>query len=409
MQWFQRLYAASNNGVLPYFLSKILLYLCKLYASMTIATLIKTTIFIFFFFFLFLIMDYEPLSETIKLIDSLFDMNENDIQGIIDLIYAKFFRFDIQFFLNVFSLLLETRPIQLNLYKKLIHEFINDERGEFKQNQNLLLQNSFKSKYEDIDPTLFNILVNDDLENLKLYFDPSDEEFGENIIEQCSVFGADKCFMYAILNFPLDVEKFANYAIQGGNNQIIMFYFNNGVDLSKYLEIAIKYHRENIIDFILSNYSIEINISHCIKYHYLSFLNSKIEDLGLNALKDQIVFESAIEALNIDLVQYIVSLGFDVNSCDVPSEETPIFAAVRSNSIKILNFLIENKAEIDHCDSEGWTPLMLASYRDKLDAFKILVNHNADTQHKDNSGFSVFSYASPVIKSYIQMYARLLD
>ena len=52
--------------------------------------------------------------------------------------------------------------------------------------------------------------------------------------------------------------------------------------------------------------------------------------------------------------------GFDVND-RLPDGATPLMSAAKNNVIDIAEYLLENGAELDACDEEGWTALMTSA------------------------------------------------
>ena len=64
----------------------------------------------------------------------------------------------------------------------------------------------------------------------------------------------------------------------------------------------------------------------------------------------------AIYRKSLELVKTLVEKGFDVND-RLPDGATPLMSAAKNNVIDIAEYLLENGAELDACDEEGWTAL----------------------------------------------------
>lgn len=63
---------------------------------------------------------------------------------------------------------------------------------------------------------------------------------------------------------------------------------------------------------------------------------------------------------SLELVKTLVEKGFDVND-RLPDGATPLMSAAKNNVIDIAEYLLENGAELDACDEEGWTALMTSA------------------------------------------------
>ena len=68
----------------------------------------------------------------------------------------------------------------------------------------------------------------------------------------------------------------------------------------------------------------------------------------------------AIYRKSLELVKTLVEKGFDVND-RLPDGATPLMSAAKNNVIDIAEYLLENGAELDACDEEGWTALMTSA------------------------------------------------
>jgi len=54
---------------------------------------------------------------------------------------------------------------------------------------------------------------------------------------------------------------------------------------------------------------------------------------------------------------------------------------------KGLLLLLKYGADVNAYDKRGWTPLIIAAFRDSEQIVKILMNHGADLQHRDTVGY----------------------
>ena len=138
------------------------------------------------------------------------------------------------------------------------------------------------------------------------------------------------------------------------------------------------------------------------------------------------MLHSATRNENIELIKLMLSLGLDIdskNSCG----STPLMVAASSDKLDAYQLLMQNKADRFLKDSNGWsllhcaaqggntsiinellrlrldinlrssddiTPLMVAAYSDKLDAYQLLMQNKADPYMKDNNGWSLLHCAA---------------
>ncbi len=86
-------------------------------------------------------------------------------------------------------------------------------------------------------------------------------------------------------------------------------------------------------------------------------------------------------------VRYFHEKGFSVSESDRIGQTAMHFAVTDSVEARyILNFLIENDANVSAKDSGGVTPLMLASYNGVTAAMEVLIAKGAAVNDRDNQG-----------------------
>ena len=73
-----------------------------------------------------------------------------------------------------------------------------------------------------------------------------------------------------------------------------------------------------------------------------------------------------------------------------------LHCAAQGGNTPIINMLLSLGLDIDSRDSIGYTPLMVAAYKDKPDAFQHLIQHHADTSLKDSNWWSLLHCAAYV-------------
>lgn len=70
-------------------------------------------------------------------------------------------------------------------------------------------------------------------------------------------------------------------------------------------------------------------------------------------------------------------------------------------------YLLENGAELDACDEEGWTALMTSASFKHFDMMRFLVEKGANIHARANWGYTVLFYA--VIKGSLADVRYLVD
>ncbi len=101
--------------------------------------------------------------------------------------------------------------------------------------------------------------------------------------------------------------------------------------------------------------------------------------------KDGIAVVCAIEGGQVDVVKLFLERGAKLDS------QATIF--IRPNDIHMLEFLLENGADVNAANSNGTTLLMKASKYGFSKTVQILMQHNADIHMRDNVGFSAIDWA----------------
>ncbi|OHS94641.1 hypothetical protein TRFO_11033 [Tritrichomonas foetus] len=118
------------------------------------------------------------------------------------------------------------------------------------------------------------------------YFEINDEinnrDEGLSFLEYSMAFGSINIFKYLIMNKAVCFHYSIKYAFIGGNNEIIHILeekSQNKFNL-ECLITAIKYYHEDIINYLITMYDIEIPISKLIKYSYDKF-NFQMANMAL--------------------------------------------------------------------------------------------------------------------------------
>lgn len=119
-----------------------------------------------------------------------------------------------------------------------------------------------------------NFSSNNDTKIFNSYFEINEFLNEATLIEYSSFYGSINCFKYLInQDKSINYNKLIKYAIAGGNYDIIHIVEQNG-HFDEYpddiLDYAILYFRNNLIDYIIENYNVDINANNYINCIYAS-------------------------------------------------------------------------------------------------------------------------------------------
>lgn len=99
--------------------------------------------------------------------------------------------------------------------------------------------------------------------------------------------------------------------------------------------------------------------------------------------------------------------SFDLVNTESQSHDTPAHFAVKSGNAKILEMLIDAKANLNTFNTKKWTPLMAASAYGQLECVKILVEKGkCDPLQKNKQNKHALIYA--IINGHIDIVSYLL-
>ena len=117
-----------------------------------------------------------------------------------------------------------------------------------------------------------------------------------------------------------------------------------------------------------------------------------IENINLVRFKNygkEGVLNVAAREGNLDIVQYLLARGANLESQHTESGSTPLIYAAANNHTQVMRYLIESGANIDATNDHGQTALFYAVESEAFEAAELLVKHNADTTIADDDGATV--------------------
>ena len=166
------------------------------------------------------------------------------------------------------------------------------------------------------------------------------------LIQVAALFGAVECFKFLMLSgadlsvFDKHYIRLPDYAIAGGNIEIIRLCQLNGLDFEYSLHTAAKYHRLDIIEWLLQEICSDLTI---------------LDTTGMTALH----------------------------------------LATESSFLSGMKLFLDRDVDINSRSFRGWTPIRMAVRHGHLDAFRFLMAHrNLDVNVQTRSGVAPIHFAA---------------
>ncbi|KAK8896834.1 hypothetical protein M9Y10_014758 [Tritrichomonas musculus] len=274
---------------------------------------------------------------------------------------------------------------------------------------------------------LFRLIRNDDLEkfqqilsnsavdvNMKVNF--SNYEISTiindfyrmpNLIEYSAFFGSVNIFKFLILNGAHITSRVSQFAVAGGNYEIIHILEEKEISFEKTMYFALRFHRNEVANYLNEKHGIQfttVMFQTCVLYYNveeLVELFSTIEDFDINA-KDHgmTIFMFAAENGYFDLVRWISMIkGIDINA----SNEVNVFKkksfwnalllAVENDHAEIVRFLVSLEGiDVNAQDYQKDTALHLAVSSQKVEIVKILLSYpKINVNLKNSNVFDCFA------------------
>ncbi|EAY21071.1 hypothetical protein TVAG_173290 [Trichomonas vaginalis G3] len=269
---------------------------------------------------------------------------------------------------------------------------IDDENNEF------VIQNDENSE-NSIESQVKQAIKSDDLETLKeiltnnLIVSVYCKETDSKITPLClaAFYGSSECFRYLYLNSKQEInERLVRYAIKGGNYDIFNICANNGFDFHGFGKTAAKYHRNDILSWILTNYGFEkVPPSTCISSCNTPALFYFLKKLGVDYTDKygENCFTKCCSRGEIDIVDYLYSKKANIEYRN-SSGQTGLSIASENGHIEIINYLIENGANLENKDNYGRTPLIVASENGQVHSILALLENGADIEAQTITGIT---------------------
>ena len=138
-----------------------------------------------------------------------------------------------------------------------------------------------------------------------------------------------------------------------------------------------------------------------VKYRNLlkrvTYLESVLfeRELDLQNSAEQDIIDDLFSG-DISLVKTAIESGVDINNIKNADDQTPLLWYASKDddtSLKIVQLLLKNGADVDNGNSIGITSLMQACHDGSEETAALLLKYNANVEAKDNDGRTAIFYA----------------
>ena len=150
---------------------------------------------------------------------------------------------------------------------------------------------------------------------------------------------------------------------------------NKAMDMFKYDMVDL------LLDYgaIIPSYRLHYDCEHNNYTNVVYLIENHIVVVDINAIDNLYTTPIAIACIkgHIEIVEYLLNKGIDINS-GVIGSQTLLHIAASTNNIHTIKFLLEHGANIDIQDRRGRTPLTSAADNDCIEASKYLDDHGAN-------------------------------
>lgn len=243
----------------------------------------------------------------------------------------------------------------------------------------------------------------------------------KNIISVAAYFGASRIFNWCLINQFAITDIVRIDAIIGGNIEIVESLANLNFSFEDCIDVAIKYHQDEIFSWIFSMYSPNFSLVQCIKdcnslalvyglklgynvnmldtegdsplnwasfygavdlCHYLLINGANLEQINSSDVQP---LAMAANQGYFDLAKLFIEKGANVNSIG-DSNRTPLFFAVANNHPSIVELLLQNGARTDLLTIDSLSITFIACFNGSKESLDVLLSHGVKFKGDEISG-----------------------
>lgn len=279
----------------------------------------------------------------------------------------------------------------LNLKLDIRKVGLPDYTFKFKENEDS--ENNHPTNIIDLNDPYIHLIYKDDARSLQqlicqnnydikqkksIFISKNDKLYNNsNLLQFSALFGSIECFKYLFnLYDSIDYEELLRYSIAGGNYDIIHITENKIDDIEVlsnpvYLNLAIIFMNNDIIEYIINNYNVQINSDN---YNQCIFSSN---------------CDSLLKLIDIDKCEHINEFG--------GNGSTPLNVSIKIGNIVFFEFLLDmEEVDVIKTNKRGYSILFTAVKNNRLDIVKFIIENGLGNPNLDISPRccpTVFIYA----------------
>lgn len=276
---------------------------------------------------------------------------------------------------------------------------------------NFLIENNVKIQVPgQSDPLLLSLGISKDLANIILqteyHFEKDYLIEGEKPVEAFSIYDNLDIELYEKIIIKIAKEIDINYSIDygvpaihklvmSGNMPFIKILIENGMDINKKIIKEETKFLEGCSPLFLS--------VHLGKEHIMRELIKLGADVNTSSLKYSSALALSLHNGNGRIFDYLVKNGADINEDIVKNDDSQmnvIHYVAQYNRPEMMSSLLYIGEDIDrkaYSKNEIFnevTPLMISVYYSSIDNIKFLLENNANINYQNSNGYSAVAYAA---------------
>jgi len=256
------------------------------------------------------------------------------------------------------------------LYKRGI--FVFEEIEPFLRNSNtFLLCYYFRKEIKDFDSF---IKSKDKLDDLDASFFQNENEIDQLIEYGFLPSSIEYCLKYDVIDDLLNLNNLNQkarwspfeWSIKRQNIDLLSFAgFFGSIKCFKHLLMKGLVINEKVLSMVVCSGCLDL-------FHICQ---------GQDFLTPNLVCQVS-EFFHLSLLDFMIENGADINAKN-EDEATPLHYAAASGHLRVVEYLVNQKADINAKDEDDWTPLHIAAWNGHLSVVEYLVNQKADINAKE--------------------------
>lgn len=221
------------------------------------------------------------------------------------------------------------------------------------------------------------------------------ESFLKKVVNYASL--ATPHIIELLMSYGVQVvnEKLLNKALENDNYELVKHLIaNSGKNYQEkdLLNIALKNQSWNVFKFLIEkewnvNGIMIRNLIEDRQFEIAQIIFDKQPHLDRSSLVP--ILQEAIEHEDVEMINYLLEIGIDINLKDQTSRQNVLHVAAQSNSAEIVKLLLEKEPEVTE-DYEGKTPTAIGILNDNIEIVRLFPVDNG----KNSDGQTMLHLAS---------------